>query len=166
MSGIRGKNTKPELVVRRALHRRGYRFRLHRKDLPGAPDLTLARWGAVIYVHGCFWHQHAGCRFAATPSTNIEWWQQKFVATKCRDEAALSHAKSEGWRTLVVWECATRSDPDHLAELLVRWLRDPSAAQGEISGQAAASAELVLGRASLPRNKISPATISAACRAR
>jgi DNA mismatch endonuclease (patch repair protein) len=145
MSGIRGKNTKPELMVRRGLHLRGYRFRLHRKDLPGAPDLTLTRWRAVIFVHGCFWHQHPGCRFAATPSTNVEWWQQKFVANRRRDEAALLQAKREGWRTLVVWECATRSDPDHLIELVVRWLRDLSATQGEISGQAASSAELRVG---------------------
>lgn len=145
MSGIRSKNTKPELVMRRGLHQRGYRFRLHRKDLPGAPDLTLARWRAVIYVHGCFWHQHPGCRFAATPSTNVEWWQKKFVANKRRDEAALLQARTDGWRTLVVWECATRSDPDLLFDLVVAWLQNLSATQGEICDQAAASAELVLG---------------------
>lgn len=145
MSGIKGKDTKPELIVRRGLHLKGYRFRLHRKDLPGAPDLTLARWRAVIYVHGCFWHHHSGCPFAATPSTNAEWWQQKFAANKRRDQAALLQARRAGWRTLVIWECATRSDPEHLIELVVRWLRDPSARQGEISGQAAASAEPLLG---------------------
>ena len=166
MSGIRHKNTQPEMVVRRALHQRGYRFRLHRKDLPGTPDLTLARWGALIYVHGCFWHQHQGCRLAATPSSNSEFWERKFAANRLRDDAALSHARSQGWRTLVIWECATRSDPDHLAELVIGWLRDLAATQGEISIQAAASADTGQVLAALSRETISPSTISATCRAR
>ena len=88
MSGIRGKNTKPEMILRRALHARGFRYRLHGKGVPGRPDLILAKHRAVIFVHGCFWHRHEGCRYATTPATRPEYWAEKFAANVRRDRAA------------------------------------------------------------------------------
>ena len=105
MSGIRGKNTKPELAVRKLVHALGYRFRLHRRDLPGSPDLVLPRLRKIIFVHGCFWHQHPGCRFAYTPKSNTESWLTKFNANRHRDEAAQRALAAEGWEVLVIWEC-------------------------------------------------------------
>ncbi|MDE2433807.1 MAG: DNA mismatch endonuclease Vsr [Burkholderiales bacterium] len=109
MAGIRGKGTKPEILVRKALFAAGYRFRLHRKDLPGTPDIVLPSRRIAIFTHGCFWHQHAGCKLAKTPSTNIDFWTLKLSTNKARDLAALEKLKALGWRTLVVWECATRN---------------------------------------------------------
>lgn len=105
MAAIRGKDTKPEMIVRRLLHRLGYRYRLHAANLPGRPDLVFAARRKAIEIRGCFWHRHAGCLKAATPATRAEFWQAKFTATVERDlrnEAALV---SLGWSLLVVWEC-------------------------------------------------------------
>lgn len=105
MSNIRGKHTKPELAVRSHLHRAGFRFALHRSDLPGRPDIVLPKYRAVVFVHGCFWHRHAGCRFAYTPKTNTEFWMEKISGNVARDlktEAALMEL---GWRVLTIWEC-------------------------------------------------------------
>lgn len=109
MSRVRAKDTKPEMVVRRIVHGLGYRYRLHRRDLPGRPDLVLPRLGAVIFVHGCFWHRHPGCRLASTPSTNVEFWQAKFLRNVERDAEAIRRLEADGWRVLVVWECETRA---------------------------------------------------------
>lgn len=109
MSGIKGKNSRPELALRRQLFAAGYRFRLHRRDLPGSPDIVLPKYGAVIFVHGCFWHRHSGCTKAATPSTNVTFWSAKFTANVDRDVAAIARLKSLGWRVAIVWECAIRA---------------------------------------------------------
>jgi len=104
MAGIRGKDTKPELIVRSFLHRAGLRFRLH-AELPGKPDLVLPRHGAVVFVHGCFWHRHKGCRYTTTPASNAEFWQQKFAANVRRDIVVTRQLEELGWRALVIWEC-------------------------------------------------------------
>lgn len=104
MSGIRGKDTKPELVVRSFLHRAGLRFRLHAK-LPGKPDLVFPRFRSVVFVHGCFWHRHEGCRFATTPASNAAFWQEKFAANARRDVRAKQQLEALGWRVLVIWSC-------------------------------------------------------------
>lgn len=105
MSGIKGKNTKPELVVRRFLHRAGLRFRLHDKRLPGRPDIVLPRHCAIVHVHGCFWHQHSGCRFAYMPASNRAFWQSKLGANAERDRRKDEALRALGWRVFTVWEC-------------------------------------------------------------
>ena len=106
MSGIRSRDTKPEVVLRSLLHRRGYRFRIHVRDLPGTPDIVMPKWNVVIQVHGCFWHRHQGCKKASTPSSNQEFWQAKFNRNIQRDKEVVACLHSLGWRTLVVWECS------------------------------------------------------------
>lgn len=120
MSGIRGRDTKPEKQVRSYLHRAGLRFRLH-ASLPGKPDLVFPKHRAVVFVHGCFWHRHTGCRYAATPSSNIDFWQAKFDANIARDKRVTRQLRKEGWRVLLVWTC--RIDDDHL-QSLVRRIRE------------------------------------------
>lgn len=135
MSGIRGKHTKPEMLVRRALFAAGYRFRLHRRDLPGAPDIVLPGRKVAIFAHGCFWHMHAGCKNAKLPSTRPEFWLTKLRGNVKRDELAIEALGKDGWRVLTVWECATR-DRDELAKLsdtLAAWI-EGSDARGEVSG--------------------------------
>lgn len=107
MSGIRAKNTQPEVFLRRGLHALGFRFRLHAKDIPGKPDIVFPKYGALIVVHGCFWHGH-GCRYSKTPKTNTEFWEEKIQSNKLRDERTLQLQLNAGWRCLVVWECAVR----------------------------------------------------------
>ena len=109
MSRIRGKDTKPELRVRSQLHRMGYRFRLHRKDLPGRPDIVLPKYDTVIFVHGCFWHRHKGCRFAYTPKTRVEFWGTKFEQNVRRDRRNEAALRKRGWRIIRIWECETES---------------------------------------------------------
>lgn len=104
MSGIRGRDTKPEMQVRSFLHREGLRFRLH-AALPCSSDLVLPRYRAAVFVHGCFWHRHAGCRYATTPSSNVEFWQAKFDANVARDKRMTRELRKEGWRVFVVWSC-------------------------------------------------------------
>jgi DNA mismatch endonuclease (patch repair protein) len=108
MGRIKGANTKPELVVRRILHAMGRRFRLHRKDLPGRPDIVLPRFRTAIFVHGCFWHRHSGCRGATTPKTREEFWRSKFEANVARDSASETALAIAGWRVVVIWECETK----------------------------------------------------------
>lgn len=117
MRRVRGRDTGPELAVRRFLHRAGYRFRLHDRRLPGSPDLVLRRHRTVVFVHGCFWHRHRGCRRTTTPKTRREFWRRKFTANVARDAAAVRALETLGWRVVVVWECRTRSSGD-LAEAL------------------------------------------------
>jgi DNA mismatch endonuclease (patch repair protein) len=105
MSRIRGRDTQPELVLRRALHAEGLRYRLHDADLPGKPDLVFPRFSAVVFVHGCFWHQHVGCKVARVPQSNLGFWRKKFEANRCRDRRNVRQLRRLGWRVAVVWEC-------------------------------------------------------------
>lgn len=107
MSRIRSTDTVPELAVRSALHRLGYRFVLHRKDLPGAPDIVLPKHRTVVFVHGCFWHRHKGCKYAYTPKTRRAFWNRKFEANVRRDREVKRQLRKQGWRVIVVWECRT-----------------------------------------------------------
>lgn len=110
MASIKGRNTKPERQVRQLLHRLGFRFRLHRKELPGKPDVVLPKYNLAIFVHGCFWHQHQNCRFAVMPKTNVAFWSRKLKENFRRDEIAIEQLQKLGWRTLVIWECALKSE--------------------------------------------------------
>ena len=105
MSAIKSKNTKPEIDVRKLLHSMGYRFRLHRKDLPGSPDIVLPKYKTVIFVHGCFWHRHQNCKYASTPKTRKEFWESKFKANVKRDKEIEEKIKNIGWQSSVIWEC-------------------------------------------------------------
>jgi len=107
MAQIRGTNTKPELVVRKALHRLGYRFRIHRHDLPGTPDIVLAKYRSVIFVHGCFWHQHQSkrCKLSKLSKSRLDYWGPKLAGNQSRDAANQKKLRSAGWRTLTIWEC-------------------------------------------------------------
>jgi DNA mismatch endonuclease (patch repair protein) len=118
MRGIRGKDTKPEMAVRRLAHRLGYRFRLHRRDLPGTPDLVFPRRRKVIFVHGCYWHRHPGCRFAYSPKSNVEFWNEKFASNVARDAAAFTRLQAEGWDPLVIWECESANSDQVAVRLL------------------------------------------------
>lgn len=109
MSGIKFKNTKPEIMVRKALSSQGYRYRLHRKDLPGVPDIAMSRRKIAIFAHGCFWHMHQGCRLAKMPSTRPEFWKAKLGRNSERDADAVATLSALGWRVLIVWECSTKS---------------------------------------------------------
>ncbi len=108
MAAIRNKDTKPEVAIRKLLFSLGYRFRLHRKDLPGHPDIVLPKHKIAIFVNGCFWHRHEGCRYAATPSTRKEWWQAKFDSNVARDQQNYALLREMGWQVVVIWECEVR----------------------------------------------------------
>lgn len=123
MSRIKGKNTSPELRVRSILHGMGYRFRLHRKDLPGCPDIVLPKLQKVIFVHGCFWHRHRGCKYATTPSTNVDFWLRKFDVNVERDKEVQKRLKQLGWTVLVIWECDLK-DSTKLNTKLSAFLND------------------------------------------
>ena len=135
MAGIKGNNSQPELLVRRLLFASGYRFRLHRRDLPGNPDIVMTRRKIAIFVHGCFWHLHQGCRFAKMPATRPEFWRAKLEANVQRDRRSIDELRVMGWRVLCVWECSTR-DATLLADLqnsLRSWIESESTI-GEIYG--------------------------------
>lgn len=117
MARIPAKNTKPEMIVRRLVHGLGYRYRLHRADLPGTPDLVFPRLKKVIFVHGCFWHQHDGCQYAYKPKSNSLFWKRKFSENTMRDERAMTELRALRWDILVVWECQTRGTAGLLPEL-------------------------------------------------
>jgi DNA mismatch endonuclease, patch repair protein len=124
MSGIGAKDTKPELALRRALHARGFRYRLHDKRLPGKPDIVLPRYKAVIFVHGCFWHRHPNCRYATTPATRPEFWAKKFRGNVERDKRNQVALTDLGWRVAVVWECDLRTPQlANTASSLTAWLQ-------------------------------------------
>lgn len=135
MSGIKGKNSVPERLVRQLLFAAGYRFRLHRRELPGTPDIAMLGRKIAIFVHGCFWHAHKGCKYAKVPATRSDFWTAKLQANVDRDQRAIEKLATMGWRVLIVWECATR---DHeTAKLLANKLRgwiNSDAQFGEISG--------------------------------
>ena len=120
MSRIRGKDTKPEILVRKGLHARGFRFRLCDGRLPGKPDVVLPKWGVVVMVNGCFWHGHKGCRLATRPKSNEEFWRAKIKRNTHRDEVTVAHLEALGWSVITVWECelgkCTESRIDRLAE--------------------------------------------------
>lgn len=118
MAGIKGQNTQPEMLVRRFLHANGYRFRLHRRDLPGSPDIVLSKFRTCIFIHGCFWHRHPGCRYSTTPKTNSDFWLKKFESNVERDIRVKAALESTGWAVLTFWECQIKSSPAPLEGLL------------------------------------------------
>ncbi|AUS41339.1 very short patch repair endonuclease [Ralstonia solanacearum] len=125
MSGIRGRNTKPEILVRSLLHRQGFRFRLHVRELPGKPDIVLPRYHAAIFVHGCFWHGH-DCPLFRMPGTREDFWRDKIGRNQANDQKAREALLADGWRVGVVWECAIRGagkDLESVARHLGEWLR-------------------------------------------
>ena len=122
MSRIRGRDTEPEMIVRRIAHRLGFRFRFHRRDLPGSPDLVFPQHRAVIMVHGCFWHRHPGCKYAYNPKTRVRFWEDKFEGNVVRDRRNETALDELGWRVMVVWECETR-DQEAVAERIIGYLR-------------------------------------------
>lgn len=127
MAAIKGKNTKPEVWLRKELFKRGFRYRLHRKDLPGKPDIVLPRYKTVIFVNGCFWHLHEGCRYFKLPKSNTEFWRSKILGNKERDLRNHRTLASSGWQVIIVWECAIKramKDPSdqfitHVSSLIV-----------------------------------------------
>jgi len=125
MSHIRGKDTKPEMLLRRGLHARGYRFRLHRRDLPGCPDLVFPQYHSVIFVNGCFWHGH-DCPMFKLPATRTEFWAAKIAGNRARDARALEGLAALSWRTLVLWECIlkgpTRQPVEEVIDRISEWL--------------------------------------------
>lgn len=122
MSRVRGKDTTPERVVRSALHKAGYRFRLYRPDLPGKPDIVLPGHRTVIFVNGCFWHQHTGCRKATIPENNREFWRRKLTRTIERDRKNLRKLRRLGWRVITLWECHIKASIDNSMNRVVRSL--------------------------------------------
>jgi DNA mismatch endonuclease, patch repair protein len=129
MSGIGGKNTKPELALRRSLHALGFRYRMHAKGILGKPDIVLPKYRAVIFVHGCFWHRHADCRYATVPATRPELWAAKFDANVARDAAVHSALRETGWRVGTVWECALRTETSiaQTRDMVAAWLHGSDA---------------------------------------
>lgn len=116
MSRIKGKNTKPEMLVRKFLHANGYRYKLHDKKLPGKPDIVLPKYRTIIFVHGCFWHGHANCKYFVVPKTRTKWWTDKINGNKANDEKAVKALKKEGWKVIIVWECKLK--PAKLEKIL------------------------------------------------
>lgn len=114
MAAIKSRDTKPEIAVRKLLHASGFRFRLHRKDLPGRPDIVLPRYKTAIFVHGCFWHQHEGCKLASKPSSRQEYWKAKFDRNAERDRNSLTTLTELGWQVVVIWECEVRKNTEEV----------------------------------------------------
>ena len=133
MSGIRSKDTRPEQLVRKALFAAGFRFRLHRRSLPGVPDVVLPRRKVAIFVHGCFWHLHRECLYAKLPTTRPVFWRNKLEGNAQRDQNNIEALLALGWRVLVVWECATREKAAGLSETLFAWI-EGGENRGELSG--------------------------------
>ncbi|MEI9917364.1 MAG: very short patch repair endonuclease [Bacteroidota bacterium] len=109
MSRIRSKNTKPEMIVRKYLHARGYRFRLHVKDLPGKPDIVLKKYRTAIFIHGCFWHGHEGCKYFVVPKTRTDWWMKKIARNRSNDQQAKEDLVRLNWRVMELWECEIKN---------------------------------------------------------
>ena len=122
MSSVRGGDTRPELILRCGLHRMGFRFKLNNKHLPGRPDLVFPKYGAAVFVHGCFWHRHEGCRKASTPKTNVDFWKRKFSENVTRDRRVERELMERGWRVMVVWECELLSNPEKVLLDVSRFL--------------------------------------------
>lgn len=119
MSRIRGKNTKPEVKVRALLHRAGFRFRIHDKRLPGKPDIVLPRYRAVIFVNGCFWHRHTGCRYCYFPKSRHDFWEKKFAETIKRDHNNHKQLQDRSWRVFIIWECELKNNPESIISNLI-----------------------------------------------
>ena len=117
MSLVKSRNTKPELAVRRAAHAMGYRYRLHRNDLSGRPDIVFPKYRTAIFVHGCFWHRHPHCRKANMPKSNVNFWQEKFSRNVARDNRNKEKLKRDGWKVCIIWECQT-TDPHRIEDFL------------------------------------------------
>jgi DNA mismatch endonuclease (patch repair protein) len=126
MSKIKGKNTKPELLVRKFLFSHGLRYKLHDKNLPGKPDLVFPKYNTVVFIHGCFWHGHGGCKYFVVPKTRTEWWLNKINGNKIKDSDSFEKLIHEGWKVIVIWECDLK--PDKKGETLENLL-------SEITGQ-------------------------------
>jgi DNA mismatch endonuclease, patch repair protein len=130
MSGIRGKDTRPEMIIRRGLHARGFRYRLHDRRLPGKPDLVFPKYRAVIFVHGCFWHGH-NCPFFKWPKTREAFWRKKIEGNVARDRDAIAQLQMSGWRVKLVWECETRKRaPEELEQKIAFWLSHEGGEKG------------------------------------
>lgn len=129
MSRVGSRDTKPELVVRRIAHGLGFRFRLHRKNLPGRPDIVFPRYRSVIFVHGCFWHRHPSCKYASSPKTRVEYWEDKFRSNVARDARNETLLRDLGWRVMVIWECETK-DREAVAERISSYLDQASVPAG------------------------------------
>lgn len=108
MSAVKSKDTKPEILVRKCLHAAGFRFRLHVKELPGKPDIVLPKYKIAIFVNGCFWHRHPGCKYASTPSTNSDFWNAKFEENTARDKRNYAQLEELGWKVVILWECEVK----------------------------------------------------------
>ena len=134
MSHISGKNTKPEILVRKELHARGFRFRLHNKKLPGSPDVVLPKYGVAIMVNGCFWHRHKGCRYATKPKTNVEFWETKIARNRHRDEVTNAHLEALGWHVITIWECELRGKAEAASKLdaLAEEIREAGVAKSKL----------------------------------
>ena len=126
MSKIKGKDTKPERILRSKLHKDGFRFRKNVRGLPGSPDIVLPKYHTTIFVHGCFWHRHQGCRFTTIPKTNLQFWEDKFRDTIARDKRQKHSLESLGWNTLIVWECEINRDLDRTVKRLKSQLKGKS----------------------------------------
>ena len=122
MSGIKGKNTKPEIIVRSLLFKMGYRFRIHVNNLPGKPDIVLHKHNIVIFVHGCFWHRHENCKFSYMPKSNVEFWINKFEKTLMNDQYNQIELNRSNWKVQIVWECQTR-DRQVLEDTLLKFFK-------------------------------------------
>ncbi len=122
MSRIKSSNTKPEMVVRSLLHAMGHRYRLHRKDLPGKPDIVLPKYKTVIFINGCFWHRHSGCNNATMPKTNTEFWEKKLLENVERDIKKQADLENLGWNVIVIWECETEKPSAELSIILKEWI--------------------------------------------
>ena len=137
MSRIRGGNTKPELLIRKALHARGFRYRLHRRDLPGRPDVVLPRYHAVIFIHGCFWHGHS-CHLVKRPATREAFWREKLGNNAARDKDVIASLQAAGWKAAIIWECALRGTSkqplDVVMRRIVRYIKGRTATVLEIAG--------------------------------
>ena len=138
MSGIRGKNTRPEIQIRKLLHAAGYRFRLHRRDLPGNPDIVLPRYHIAIFVHGCFWHGHENCQLFRLPKSRTEFWEKKISGNVERDKRNIEDLLEQGWRVLLVRECALKGtrkiEPIKLGEIICEIVRNGKSGLQEVSG--------------------------------
>ena len=152
MSRIRGKDTKPEILVRKGLHARGFRFRLQDRKLPGRPDIVLPKYGVAIMVNGCFWHGHGGCRYATKPKSNIEFWETKMARNKHRDEVTSAHLEALGWTVIIVWECELRGKEK--AEARIQTLAEEISSAGELKRQKEARRRLSRAAAKREREQM------------
>ena len=146
LSKVRARDTKPEWILRGGLHRLGFRYQLHRKDLPGKPDLVFPKYRSVIFVHGCFWHRHMKCMDASIPSANQEFWIDKFSSTIRRDSRVLRELHTLGWKTMVIWECQLEKDTVATINRVADWL-----SMGEITSDLSLGNERAIDKQTLIR---------------